>query len=127
MKSQSFPANLAQKTGRCLLIAVLTCFITAASELPSWAQVIGESRLNIARSGHSATLLDDETVFIYGGESSDGTWNRAEIFDPVTRSASLLTSSSSARTDHTATKLLDGRVLIAGGRDHSGALSSTDI
>lgn len=65
----------------------------------------------VARSQHTATLLDDGRVLIAGG-SGDAT---AEIYDPATGSFSSAGSMRVSRSGHTATLLKNGRVLIAGG------------
>jgi N-acetylneuraminic acid mutarotase len=75
----------------------------------------------IARVFHTATVLQNGTVLITGGNEFSGypTWlpatETAEIYDPVTESFSKTGSMSTARTHHTATLLQDGRVLIVGG------------
>jgi RHS repeat-associated protein len=83
-----------------------------------------------ARSGHSATVLTNGTVFIFGGTGADGRLVQgAEIFDPVhgtvtPQSAAGLT----ARTQHSATLLTNGQILIAGGRGtNEEALSSVQL
>ncbi|MBT5773383.1 MAG: hypothetical protein HOH95_03300, partial [Dehalococcoidia bacterium] len=99
------------------------------------------------RSLHTATLLDDGTVLITGGNHIyEGLLTSAEIYDPT---ASVPTTSDDpdhpaillgafhptgslthARQTHAATRLADGRVLITGGVAHGGAagtLSSAEI
>jgi hypothetical protein len=60
------------------------------------------------RSGHTATLLPDGRVLIFGGTTSP----IDELYDPATTAFTPLTLG--ARTGHAATLLRDGRVLIAG-------------
>ncbi len=69
--------------------------------------------LTVARSNHTATLLTDGRVFMYGGMTVTPT---AEIYDPKTGKSSRTGSSKYGRWLHTATLLQDGRVLVAGGR-----------
>ena len=78
--------------------------------------------LNQPRSAHSATLLPDGSVLIFGGVSSAGlVLDTAERFDPASGSVSLLGSIGLLpRTAHTASVLSDGRVLFAGGTDAVG-------
>jgi RHS repeat-associated protein len=83
-----------------------------------------------ARSGHSATVLTNGTVFIFGGTGPDGQLVQgSEIFDPlhgtVTPQAAIALT---ARTQHSVTLLTNGEILIAGGRDANGeALSSVQL
>ncbi|HEV8139182.1 MAG TPA: Calx-beta domain-containing protein, partial [Pyrinomonadaceae bacterium] len=86
-----------------------------------------ECALNIARRGHSATLLKNSKILIAGGENQNGLVTEAEIFDPATRTFSVSGNLNIARADHSATPLSDGRVLIAGGRGAVGILNSTEI
>ena len=70
----------------------------------------------IARSLHTATLLNNGTVLVTGGmnlgKSSDAS---AEIYDPATGGFTRIGDMASGRFSHTASLLADGRVLIAGG------------
>lgn len=81
------------------------------------------AQLNVARSGHTATLLPDGTVLVLGGTSAGGAVTSvAERFDPVSGSFNALGAVGVlARSGHSATVLPDGRVLIAGGVDAKGA------
>ena len=83
--------------------------------------------LNIARRGHSATVLRNGKILIIGGENQNGFVTEAEIFDPANGSFSLSGNLNVPRADHSATPLFDGRVLIAGGRGAMGRLNSTEI
>ena len=83
--------------------------------------------LNIARRGHTATLLHDGKILLAGGENQNGFVTEAEIFDPTTGAFSVSGNLNLPRADHSATVLPDGRVLIAGGRGAMGILNSTEI
>jgi hypothetical protein len=85
--------------------------------------------LHRARSGHTATLLNDGTVLIAGGGDGELIAG-AELYDPKTGTFSETGSLSTPRHKHTAGLLPDGRVLIAGGsdeRDWHGTMNSTEI
>ena len=72
----------------------------------------------LTRWGHTASLLPDGRVLLAGGETSDGTTDALELFDPRTNGMELLEARLvSPRKDHSAAVLADGRVLIAGSAD----------
>jgi WD40 repeat protein len=78
----------------------------------------------VARSGHTATLLQDGRVLIAGG-TTDGT-HGAELFVPASSSFTSTTGAMiHVRGGHCAALLQDGRVLIAGGDDGHGTLFAT--
>ena len=82
---------------------------------PVGIYVVADS-LVAARSGPTATLLDDGRVFLAGGSGAGGApLATTEIHDPATDSATAGPAMGVARLAHTATLLPDGRVLIAGG------------
>jgi IPT/TIG domain/Galactose oxidase, central domain len=67
--------------------------------------------MQMARSGHTATLLKDGRVLIVGGAGD----NTAELFDPASGAFSFTGPLVTGRSGATATLLSDGRVLVAGG------------
>src|SRR5882724_5484593 len=74
------------------------------------------SPMTAARTHHTATLLNNGTVLIAGGE----TGGTAEIFDPATQSFTpTLWNLQVARNGHTATLFTDDSVLLAGGSTNS--------
>jgi len=79
--------------------------------------------LKVARSDHTATLLQNGQVLIVGGEvlisTATGYENTglasAELYDPAAEAFTSTGSMSTGRMSHTATLLSSGKVLIAGG------------
>jgi hypothetical protein len=77
--------------------------------------------MNIARVGHTATLLPDGKVLVVGGFvccTLDGE-SSTEVFDPATGTWTLTGSTKFARWGHTATLLSNGMVLVTGGLERS--------
>ncbi len=81
------------------------------------------------RSEHTATLLANGTVLIAGGFDDKGTTlSSAEIYDPMTRSFTLIGPMIHPRRDHTAILMPNGNVLIAGGWDaQQNPVNTTEI
>ncbi|OYV48179.1 MAG: hypothetical protein B7X10_03455 [Burkholderiales bacterium 21-58-4] len=79
--------------------------------------------LNVPRAWHTATVLPDGQVFIFGGVDSNGQLvSQAEFYDPATRSFSQAPSTGLAlRSHHTANVLSSGLVLFAGGAEFAPA------
>jgi len=68
------------------------------------------------RENHTATVLNDGTVLIVGGDIEDGSVPpAAEIYDPTTGTFTATGSLNVASEYHTATLLPSGQVLVAGG------------
>ncbi|HNB72034.1 MAG TPA: kelch repeat-containing protein, partial [Acidobacteriota bacterium] len=79
--------------------------------------------LHTARTGHTATLLENGNVLIAGGMGQNSTFpwlDSAEVYDPHTSTFTELNRMNRPRVDHSATLLTDGRVLVAGGFSGSG-------
>lgn len=84
-----------------------------------WHEV---ASLHHARQGHSATLLNDCSVLVVGGEDANGLIDSVERYGIACEGpydvgdVIDLQPLSSPRTQHTATWLTDGSVLVAGGK-----------
>ncbi|HKQ72567.1 MAG TPA: kelch repeat-containing protein [Blastocatellia bacterium] len=84
--------------------------------------------LNVARHGHTATLLANGKVLVAGGVGGGQFLNSAEVYDPIAGGWTLTANSMpNAREDHTATLLPNGKVLLTGGRNSLGVIRSCDI
>jgi hypothetical protein len=96
--------------------------INSSTSLTVTAGFALNGSLNNARYRHTATLLNDGTVLITGGETSPGNaLNTAELYNPTTGMFSLTNGTlNNARYAHTATLLNDGTVLITGGETSPG-------
>jgi N-acetylneuraminic acid mutarotase len=75
------------------------------------------------RAGHTATLLRDGTVLVFGGFNGVVRLNTAELYEPATGLWTATGALATGRTTQTATLLANGKVLATGG--HVGATSST--
>jgi hypothetical protein len=108
-----------------MFLMVLGCTsLCRAQSQEAWSNA---GSLLAARSSHTATLLNDGTVLIAGGEDASGVLASAEIFDPVKGTSKATNGTmTTARKDHTALLLDDGRVLIVGGQNASGVLASAE-
>jgi len=87
--------------------------------------------MTAVRYNATATLLQNGTVLIAGGDIGDNAGlTSAEIYNPATGTFTATGSMSTRRTTQTATLLPNGTVLIAGGQDnYSGqvALNTAEI
>ena len=79
--------------------------------------------LSGSRAGHTATLLRNGTVLVFGGYNGSVRLNTAELYDPASGAWSPSGALAIGRTTQTATLLPNGDVLAAGG--HISAYGST--
>ena len=112
------------------------CFQTATAELfdPATESFTSTGSMLSARTGFSATLLQDGRILVAGGFSrfcrgflSSCYLSSAELFDPASGTFSSTGSMTMPRSNATATELNNGMVLIAGGQDNSGPLSTLEL
>ena len=99
---------------------------TAAALLLAWAGTIAPvaaqsvwapgARMNVARAGHTATVLPDGRILVVGGHQDNNILASAELYNPVDGTWRLTASLKVPRHFHTATLLGDGRVLVIAGR-----------
>jgi Bacterial Ig-like domain (group 3)/Galactose oxidase, central domain len=83
--------------------------------------------LNTARENHQATLLQDGTVLITGGDNGYGPLDSAEIY--INGNFNVAATMTMPRTGHQQTLLSNstGQVLITGGSNGSSALASAEL
>ena len=101
------------RISRSAKLTVLPGFVPVAGTFQDTGSMIAP------RSGHTATLLRDGRVLIFGGTSNGKTDLPAEIYNPASGSFSSVGPPRAPRVGHSATLLSDGKVLIAGGTNGS--------
>src|ERR1700722_6681171 len=89
-----------------------TYYSSAELYEPGARRFRGAGSMRVARSDHTAVLLRDGRVLIFGGRNALG--QPAELFDPSTDRFSLTGKPVGGVSDHCAILLNDGRVLIGG-------------
>lgn len=94
---------------------------------PSTQMFTLSTSLAVAREYQTATLLNNETVLVAGGQTASTDTGTAEIFDPSSQTFTGAGSLQYARAGHTATSLSDGTVLIVGGIGPTGTLASAEL
>jgi Galactose oxidase, central domain len=103
-----------------LIVGLLACSGAGISHQPAAADgaIQAAASMNLARSGHTATLLPSGDVLIAGGMNDNGNYFAGcEVYSPATNRFTTVASMSAKRVGHTATLLANGQVLIAGGFD----------
>jgi len=103
--------------GYCAAVSFHSEAVKVSSSDQNWG-FTGD--LNVARCGHTATLLPSGKVLVVGGTTGQcstysKTLDSAELYDPVTGLWTFTGSLNQPRTNHTATLLASGLVLVVGG------------
>lgn len=96
-------------------LAVSTVLLVIALANARGQTFVATGSMTTARSGHTATLLQNGKVLIAGGTLSSSALASAELYDPVAGTFTPTEDMTTPRRLPTATLLPDGKVLIAGG------------
>jgi hypothetical protein len=83
--------------------------------------------LNLARAGHTATLLPNGQVLVARGENTAGVLDSAELYNPSTGQWTLTGMMTTPRMHHRAILLQNGEVLVCGGDNSTGSLASAEL
>jgi Galactose oxidase, central domain len=112
-------------------VFAVTVFALTASIATGTEHISSASNMNLARAGHTATLLPDGKVLVAAGCIVDGCEDRltrtVEVFDPSKNTFSNTGQLAVARVGHAAILLDSGKVLIVGGWAGSGATASAEL
>jgi len=109
------------------LFAIGLVAVTAAQALGS-GQWNRTGSMNVAREGHTSTLLSNGEVLVAGGgNGAAGYLSSAELYNPATGTWTLTGSMNVPRDSHQAVRLQNGQVLVAGGDNASGTLASAEL
>jgi len=97
-----------------LALATLSLMLTgrAMAQSGTWSLT---GHPNTARTGHTATLLNNGEVLIVGGEGASGPLTTAELYNPSTGTFSTTGTTATPRYESSAVLLPNGEVLVAGG------------
>ncbi len=114
------------------LLAIGLAASTAAPALAGNGNFSTTGSMNVARDGHTATLLQNGEVLVVGGFNyTTGFLTSAELYDPAKGKWTFTGSTSVSRSGDAALLLPNGQVLVAGGNDMNAtgapALASAEL
>jgi len=117
------------KNGKVLLAGGWDCDIGGVASKSAWlydaatGELTNTGSLNLARYGHTAMLLPNGKVLVFG------LGNSAEVYDPASETWSITASLNTTRVASTTTLLSNGKVLVAGGNVSGGpgTLNSAEL
>jgi hypothetical protein len=125
-RTNSLSPAIPQKIVLSGLLAFAMTFIAAMPALAGSGGFSSTGSLNVARFGHTATLLPDGEVLVVGGlNNTTGYLASAELYKPSTGKWTFTGSLNTARSDHNMVMLQNGQVLVAGGFDPTGTTLAT--
>lgn len=114
-----------------VFVSIAAIGLMATSSIPALAGSGGfnsTGSMNVARFGHTATLLADGEVLVAGGaNNSTGFLSSAELYNPSTGKWTLTGSMTVARFGHNALRLPNGQVLLAGGLDPNACCGAPSL
>jgi len=131
--SYTTPQLVAGDSGTIFRVLIKDAYGTQVTSLGATLTVFrgafsATGSMGTERLGHTATLLPNGKVLIFGGVSTDrNSFTSAELYDPTTGAFTATGSMGTGRNGHTATLLPNGKVLITGGiAIYDSTDSSTD-
>jgi len=103
---------------RSMSVAWFAVALMVSTAVPALAGSSGTwtstANLNVARTGHTATLLPNGEVLVAGGEDVNGNiLASAELYSPTTGRWTITGSMATPRVSHAATLLQNGEVPVA--------------
>jgi hypothetical protein len=108
--------------------AIALVATSATSALAGSGGFNNTGSMDVARDGHTATLLANGEVLVAGGENnSTGFLSSAELYNPSTGKWTLTGSLAVARFGHNAVRLANGQVLLAGGLDPNACCGAPSL